>query len=181
MPKVFSDKPIFVDLFYGVVVGSAVASLSLANRAFLLFQVIWILAVLEDWYLYYRHIVDPEGRGVAYSFRSLVIEFAILLTWFLGFQALREDGQQDWFFLFFSLFYGIKVFAGVTFYAKRHQLFSRRMAYDSLWLIQILAAGWLYHVGGYFVCRFWILSIVTAAVLILWWLLTHFRPPASSV
>src|SRR5436190_24349476 len=105
MPKFFSDQPLFVDLFYGVVVGSAVASLSLANRAFLLFEIIWILAVLEDWYLYYRYVVDPKGKGVTYSFRSLLFEFGILVTWFLGFQALREVDQQGWFFLFFCLFY----------------------------------------------------------------------------
>lgn len=180
MPKVLSDKPLFVDLFYGVVVGSAVASLSLAAMDRLVFQILWIIAVLEDWFLYYRHIVDPEHKRVVYSLRSLVIEFAILLTWFLGFQALKEDGQEGWFLLFFCLFYGVKVLAGVTFYAKHGQLLSRRMAYDSMWLVQIGAAVWLWYKGVSFGPAFWTIAGVTSLVLATWWLLMRYRPPEGA-
>jgi hypothetical protein len=177
MPKIYSDKPIFVDLFYGVVVGSAVASLSLAESDRLPMQVVWVLAVLEDWYLYYRHIADPEGKGVVYSFRSLLTEFLILLAWFLGFQALKESGQQSWFFVFFALFYGLKVLAGVTFYFKHGQLFSRRMAYDAIWVVLIAASWFVSGHGQDFTCQFWVLAGITTPVLVLWWLLTTFWPP----
>jgi len=177
MPKIFSDKPLFVDLFYGVVVGSAVASLSLAERDRLPMQIVWVLAVLEDWYLYYRYVVDPEGKGVVYSFRSLLTEFFILLAWFLGFQALKEIGQQPWFFLFFGVFYGLKVLAGVTLYAKHHQFFSRRMAYDAIWLVLLAASWFISRNGQSFACQFWVLAGITAPVLILWWVVTTFWPP----
>jgi hypothetical protein len=178
MPQIFSDKPLFVDLFYGVVVGSAVASLSLAEHDRLLMQIVWVIAVLEDWYLYYRHVVDPEGKGVVYSFRSLLTESFILVAWFLGFQALKENNQQPWFFLFFSLFYGLKVLAGVTFYYKHGQLFSRRMGYDAIWLL-LLAASWCVSRNGQdFACQFWVLAGITAPILILWWVLTTIWPAA---
>jgi hypothetical protein len=180
MPRIFSDKPLFVDLFYGVVVGSAVASLSLAERDRLLMQIVWVLAVLEDWYLYYRHVVDPEGKGVVYSFKSLLTEFFILLVWFLGFQALKETSQQPWFFLFFNLFYGLKVVAGVTFYYKHNQLFSRRMAYDVIWLLLLVACWFVSRNGQDFACQFWVLAVITTPILILWWVLTALWPPAPS-
>lgn len=178
MPQIFSDKPLFVDLFYGVVVGSAVASLSLSEHDRLLMQAVWVIAVLEDWYLYYRHVVDPEGKGVIYSFRSLLTEFLILVAWFLGFQALKENNQQPWFFLFFGAFYGLKVLAGVTLYAKHGQFFSRRMAYDAIWLILLPAAWCLSRNGRDFAWQFWVLAGITAPILLLWWVLTTFCPAA---
>lgn len=178
MPQIFSDKPLFVDLFYGVVVGSAVASLSLAEHDRLLMQMVWVVAVLEDWYLYYRHVVDPEGQGVVYSFRSLLTEFLILVAWFLGFQALKENNQQPWFFLFFSLFYSLKVLAGVTLYIKHGQFWTRRMAYDAIWLTLLAAVWYVTRVGQDFGHQFWLLAVITTPILVLWWLLTTFRPPA---
>lgn len=179
MPKVFSSSPIFVDLFYGVVVGSAVALLSWKDKWSLLLEIVWILAVLEDWFLYYRHVVDEESKKVTYSFNSLITEFLILLSWFLGFEALKEEEYHARFFLCFSAFYVLKVVAGVTFYYKHGQLFSRRMLYDSFWLVLPLAALFITHCqkGLDFWAQYWILAGVTAIVLIIWWAVTTISPP----
>lgn len=179
MPKLYSNKPVFVELFYSVVAGSAIALLSLANTEKLIFQVVWVVALLEDWFVYYRHVVDEDPKKVPYSFRSLMIEFGILVTWFLGFQALKEVNQEHRFLFFFSAFYFLKVLAGVFFYAKHKQLFSRRMMYDSLWLI-LLAVAWSlskFGCGLAFAAQFWVVTGTTTVVLIVWWLLMHFFPP----
>jgi len=182
MPKVFSNNPLFVDLFYGVVVGSAVALLSWKDQWNLLLEIVWIVAVLEDWFLYYRHVVDTEAKKVTYSFQSLMTEFLILLSWFLGFQALKEQDQQSWFFLCFSVFYLLKVAAGVTFYLKHGQLLSRRMLYDSFWLLLPLTAWGLHHWGATlsFWTQYWIAAGVTTAVLCFWWFVTTMCPPVKA-
>lgn len=182
MPRVFSNSPIFVDLFYGVVVGSAVALLSWKDQWNLLLEIFWILAVLEDWFLYYRHVLDEEEKKVTYSLKSLIAEFFILLAWFLGFEALKESEYQARFFICFSAFYLLKVFAGVTFYSKHGQLFSRRMLYDLLWLVLPLTAWILTHRAQHmsFWNQYWIAMGVTTAVLSLWWFVTTMWPPAKT-
>jgi len=181
MAKLFSNNPLFVDLFYGVVVGSAIASLSLKDLDKMPYQIVWVLAVLEDWYLYYRHVLDEEEAKVSFSFKSLVIEFSILVSWFLGFQALKEENQENHFFFFFGTFYVIKVLAGVSFYAKHRQLLSKRMLYDSLWIIMPLTAWSLARWGGRagwpFSKQFWVVGCVTTCVLGAWWILITHAPP----
>lgn len=98
MGKLKSSNPIFVDLFYSVVVGSAIAMLSVDNSKTLAFQIAWVIAVLEDWYLYYSHVVDEETGAVTWNFKSLLIEFGILTSWFLGFNALSKEGTRHLFF-----------------------------------------------------------------------------------
>jgi hypothetical protein len=179
MAKLFSNEPLFVDLFYGVVVGSAIALMSLVDLEKLFFQIVWVFAVLEDWFMYYRHVVDTENKRISYTFKSLLFEFGILLVWFLGFQALKEDKQEHYFLLFFSLFYLIKVIAGVSFYSRHSMLMSRRMLYDSFWLVLPLAAWSISHFGNAlaFAVKFWIVTGITIIVLVTWWLFMHFAPP----
>jgi hypothetical protein len=187
MPTLKSNNPVFVDLFYGVVVGSSISLLSLDNIELLLFQILWIIAVLEDWFLYYRTVVDPDRDAVVWSFRSLMMEFSILLSWYLGFAALGNPGKRELFFCFLSGFYGVKILGGVSFTLKHHRDQDRRTRvcsvltlYDWIWLLQIVTALVCYRQGSSvaFGSRFYILATVTVASLTGWWLLTSKRPPS---
>lgn len=176
MAKLTSSNPKFVELFYGVVVGSAVARFTVDSTIeALLFQIAWVVAVLEDWFLYHRVIVDDETKAVKYNFRSVLFEFATLTAWYLGFDALNNSSvdKQRLFFLYAAGFYLVKVLAGVGFYSRHHQLFTRRMLYDCLWLFPTSLGVILYLAKPErFLLAIISFFLVTGVTLVAWWVLT---------
>ena len=179
MIKLKSSGSLFVDLFYAVVVASTVPRLyPFPSLQQFIFQFLWIIAVLEDWYLYHRHVVDPEDQAISYTFKSLFIEVSILTSWLLGFTSLSQPVYQNWFFVFLALFYGIKILGGVSSYLRHGTFFSRKMLYDLLWLPQIviaLLAFWSI-IDSSFTCQFIIVAAITSTSLSIWWILTTYFP-----
>jgi hypothetical protein len=176
MPAQTDRSTRFVDLFYGVVAGSSVAMLSWEHsHVVMLSQVVWLLALLEDWFLYYTVVSTPKAAAVRYTFRSLLFEFSILTAWYLAFNALSYPDQPDRhekFFLMFVVFYGFKTAAGVSHYYRRGQW--SRMSWDFLWLLPV-GLGILFYcrVGDIaFDLRFYCLAAVTLVTLVAWWVAT---------
>ena len=178
MVKLKSSGFLFVDLFYAVVVGSTIPKLyPFPNLRQFIFQFLWIIVVLEDWYLYHRHVVDPENQAISYTFKSLFIEVSILTSWFLGFMSLSQPEYQHWFFAFLAVFYGIKILGGVSSYLRHGTFFTRKMLYDLLWLPQIIVALLVFWsvIDYTFTCQFILVAVMTAVSLAVWWILTtHF-------
>lgn len=179
MVKLKSSKPIFVDLFYAVVVGSTVPKLNpFLDLQRFFFQFIWIIAVLEDLYLYHRHVVDLDNKAVSYTFQSIFFELLILTSWLLGFLRLSDTVHQNWFFFFLAIFYGTKILAGVTFNLKhklKYKAFSlRKMLYDLLWLLQIIIAllAFLGVIDCTFSSQFVLVAVVTLISIVMWWVMT---------
>src|SRR5690348_17701271 len=74
-----TERPSFVELFYAVVVGSAVPLLNPRDGICVnMVRVFMLLVVLEDWWGYYRHVL-VHRRKRSYTTSSLGYEFTILI------------------------------------------------------------------------------------------------------
>jgi hypothetical protein len=168
-------KPLFVDLFYAVVVGSAITLILPTQKIdAILVQIFLMVVVLEDWYAYYRHVLPVHSiRGTDIGFFSLMVEFGILLSWYLAFTSVPDHIET--YLKMFALFFGIRIFAGMVIYRKKGTVVSKGVLRDFVFFLAVGSAisllvlrnwgwiddGWIHAllVGA------WILQ--TAA----WWLL----------
>lgn len=110
-------KPIFVDLFYAVVVGSAIPQIVINGDIFtFLFKMFLIVIVLEDWHMYYSSVITVDPSLLKYKFRSLLIEFSILTSWYFSFTSYPKD---LFIFLFLlGLYFMLRFLAGLSHYKK---------------------------------------------------------------
>lgn len=166
-------KPLFVDLFYAVVVGSAI-TLILPTQSWseILVKVFLMIVVLEDWYAYYRHVLPIYvKKQFDVNFSSLLIEFAILLSWYFAFTSL--PCQLDLFLISYGLFFFIKLFAGFIIYFERGKIFSKKTMTDCLFLLSILSVVLLYSHRGIMLASkndvFVGLALVWLSQTVLWW------------
>lgn len=108
-------RGIFVDLFYAVVIGSAVPAIIVEGDLYSsIFKFILIVIVLEDWFMYYTTIIDFYKEVRDFKFKSLMFEFSILASWNFSFSYYGKDTFL--FLLFFGLFFFIRFLAGMSFY-----------------------------------------------------------------
>jgi hypothetical protein len=119
--------PLFVDLFYAVVIGSAFPLINLDQSIpIILYRVFLILVILEDWFAYYRAVLPKDPDQLKFDFGSLLFELFILLLWYMCVLALpsQTNGQpkNGVISLFFAAFYFFKLLAGLIYYTDKNAL-----------------------------------------------------------
>jgi hypothetical protein len=170
----------FVDLFYAVVVGGSfnlIADVTdywnVAAKIFL------IIVVLEDWFAYYTFVIPNIVETQRYKLYSLIMEFAILMSWYLSVASLNSGiSVRHHLFFWISVFFVIRFITGFRAHWIRATLYSRESFSEFLYLMQsafYFVLGLACSFGQFsFWGAFGCFVLIWVSVTIIWW---HIRYP----
>jgi len=131
-------KPLFADFFYAVVVGSAF-TLILPSQSLIevLVRIFLMIVILEDWYAYYRYVLPIYiEKKLGIDFLSLLMEFAMLLFWYLAFTSVPNS--MNGFLIMFGLFFLGKLVGGMMINREPNKFFTWKVDRDFNFLFSIL-------------------------------------------
>lgn len=166
-----SIRPRFVDLFFAVVIGTSFSLIKLDNSLIdILSKLFLILVIIEDWYGYYIHVVPVDSKQKKYNILSLIIEFAILTTWY--FTISSKSDEIFLYTLFFSIYFFLRFIGGLIMFLRK--MIEVKFLYKGLSLFVPIILVWCayyYSTSGYFQNYFvYILSFVGWLIhLVIYW------------
>jgi hypothetical protein len=127
-------RTLFVDFLYAIVVAVSISRISvdmLSIRSVELWGLLFLLYVfLEDFYLYHKEVAPFLKEGPPGA-KSLLLEVAIVMSWYLSQTAFPK--KIGMFAGFLALFYGLKIVGGVKMTDRMYP--SER---DTMYIIPVL-------------------------------------------
>lgn len=182
MPNVEPPKrpaPQFVDLFYAVVVGGSLALIgSVDDYTLVAARLFMILVVLEDWFAYFSFVMPNIVERQRYTPYSLIMEFGILVSWYLSVVSLSsQEARYPHLLIFISVFFLLRFIAGFIAHLRRGTLSTKESfsefiyaahaaLYFALFFMCYLEKLKFWPAFGYFVLFYCVLTIM-------WWTIRY--------
>jgi hypothetical protein len=174
-----STSPQFVDLFYAVVVGGSLGLIgNVDDYVLVAARLFMIVVVLEDWFAYFKFVVPNIVQKQRYTPYSLIMEFGILVSWYLSVVSLSSNADRHYhLFLFIPIFFLIRFLAGFRAHFRRGTVRTKEFFSEFLYAIHaliyfrlFLMCYWgelpFWSAFGWFVLAYLILTII-------WWTIRY--------
>lgn len=136
----------FMDLLYAAIISNALAKMdSSAIHALFFAQLVLIVVIFEDCYLFYTDVAPANEGGAGVGLLGLIFEICVLISWYFAF--LCVAGGSPSFYLWYGVFFGLRVLSGLVFGVGQNKVLSWFFFRDLFYLISIGASFYLLQVG----------------------------------